>query len=117
MNAINLSNKEEIIAEKYEEINNKVIKSEINVKILRNMLERYQILFNTFYDTQIVKNLKLKEIVEDEDSIWRFRAGLSSNIRGVWEIQYSNEIHTEVMDKIEKNVLEFTDTFNFQEIE
>jgi hypothetical protein len=53
LNSIKLSNSEEMATENYEEINSKVIKSKINIIILKNILERYQLLFNTFYETHM----------------------------------------------------------------
>jgi hypothetical protein len=41
---------------------------------------------------------------------------LVSNIRGAIEILRSNEIHSNVMDKIEKNISGSIDKFNFQDI-
>jgi hypothetical protein len=47
LNSIRLANGEEIATDNFEEINSQVIKAEVNVITLRNLVERYQILYRS----------------------------------------------------------------------
>jgi hypothetical protein len=74
LNIIRLSIGEEIITENYAKINSKVIKSENNVIISRNLLKQYQILYHTFYKSNEVEEKIDKNIVKGKDSLRRIRA-------------------------------------------
>jgi hypothetical protein len=101
----------------YEEINRKVIKLVINVILLRNMLERYQLLFNILFETCMDDVEGYIKRIKDEESLRRLRVDLVSNNRRAIKILRSNEIHFNVMDRTEKNISGYTDIFNFREIE
>jgi hypothetical protein len=102
LNTIKLSNGEEIITEKFEEINSNVIKSEVNVIILRNMLEQYQNLCHTLYEStpNEERSIKYSKIAKYGESLMRFLADLTSNIIGALEILSNNNINSNIIDKI-----------------
>jgi hypothetical protein len=83
LHSMKLANGEEIATENYEEINRNVIKAEINVITLRNMIEQYQVLYRTIFNLYGINNEKFRRIMDDDYSVNRFRASLISNIRGL----------------------------------
>jgi hypothetical protein len=112
---IRLANGEAIIPENLEEINKSVIKTELNVITLRNMIEQYQTFYRTICDPENVNNQKYTKIMEVDYSIQRFRAGLISNIKGALVILDQNDIHTDIVDSIRSNVTNYDDKLYFDE--
>jgi hypothetical protein len=53
-------------------LNKNVIKTELNVITLRNMIEQYQTFYRTICDPENVNNRKYTKIMEDDYSIQRF---------------------------------------------
>jgi hypothetical protein len=58
LNAMKLANGEEIVKENFEEINKNIIKAEVDVITLRNMIKQYQVLYRTIFDPGNVKSEK-----------------------------------------------------------
>jgi hypothetical protein len=113
LNTIKLSNGEEIITENYEEMNKIVIKAEMDIIILRNVVENYQSFARSFEkhdDDELPK-------YGPDSCVDAFRAAWASNIRGGLELLRRDEITSATLDKIKKNVDVFVDFLNIEEKE
>jgi hypothetical protein len=113
LNSIKLPNGEEIITENFEEINSKVIRAELNVITLRNLIAQYQTLYRTFSGPEVEEDRTFREIIDDDLSVKRYRAALLSNIRGVLAILDQNEIKPEILEAIRMNINDFEDRLTF----
>jgi hypothetical protein len=113
LNTIKLSNGEEIVTEDFEEINRNVIRSEINIITLRNMLVLYQVLFRTIADPKNIYNAKYQEIMQNDDNVGRFRAELISYIREAFIILGQNNIQSQIIKMIRENIINYVDRFYF----
>jgi hypothetical protein len=71
LNAMKLANGEEIVTKNFEEINKNVVKAEVDIITLRNMIEQYQILYRTSFDPENVKSEKFKAILDDDYNVKR----------------------------------------------
>jgi hypothetical protein len=110
-----LANGEEIVTENFEKINKNVVKAEINVITLRNLIEQYQVLYRTIFNSNNVTNEKFKAIMDDDYSVKRFRAGLISNIRGAIILLEQNDIQPDIINQIKENVKNYVDNLYFDE--
>jgi hypothetical protein len=74
LNSIKLANGEEIITENFEEINRNVIRAELNVIVLRNLIKQFQTLYRTIRDPEQVKDQKYRRAMDEDFNVQRFRA-------------------------------------------
>jgi hypothetical protein len=105
LNTIKLSNGEEIVTENYEEMNKQVIKAEMNIIVMRNVVENYQSLARSFtkHDDDELPEYEI------DPCICRHRSAWASNIRGGLEILRQNEISSNTLDNIKKQVGDYVD--------
>jgi hypothetical protein len=113
LNTMKLVNGEEIVAENFEEINRNVVKAEINVITFRNMIEQYQVLYRTIFDPYGINNEKFNKIMDEDYSVNRFIAGLTSNIRGAIIILEQNDIRSDLTKNIKENRRNLVDNMYF----
>jgi hypothetical protein len=94
-------------------MNKQVIKAEMNIIVMRNVVENYQTLARSF---EKHKDDELPEYGIDT-CIGRYRSAWASNIRGGLEILGQNEITSDTLDKIKKNVGEYVDFNSVENVE
>jgi hypothetical protein len=66
LNAMKLANGEEIVTKNFGEINKNVVKAEVDVITLRNMIEQSQVLYRTIFDPENVKSEKFRAILDND---------------------------------------------------
>jgi hypothetical protein len=115
LDIMRLANGEEIVTENFEEINKNVVKANINVITLRNMIEQYQVLYRTIFDSYGINNEKFRRIIDDDYSLNRFRTGLISNIKGAIIILEQNDFRSNLIENIKENIRGLVDNMDFNQ--